>query len=57
MEVVATDMVALKSATMTEIVETMGREILDSRGHPTVAADVRLADGSMGRAASRFAGK
>jgi len=28
-----------------------GREILDSRGNPTVEADVLLADGSMGRAA------
>src|SRR5258708_39002418 len=27
------------------------REILDSRGNPTVEADVSLADGSMGRAA------
>jgi enolase len=29
----------------------MGREILDSRGNPTVEADVWLEDGSMGRAA------
>ena len=29
----------------------MGREILDSRGNPTVEADVHLADGSVGRAA------
>jgi enolase len=29
----------------------IGREILDSRGNPTVEADVYLADGSMGRAA------
>ena len=34
-----------------EIVEIVGREILDSRGNPTVEADVYLADGSMGRAA------
>jgi enolase len=34
-----------------EIVKTIGREILDSRGNPTVEADVYLADGSMGRAA------
>ena len=34
-----------------EIVEVVGREILDSRGNPTVEADVRLADGSLGRAA------
>ncbi len=36
---------------MTEIVRVVGREILDSRGNPTVEADVWLADGSMGRAA------
>ena len=36
---------------MTEIVEIIAREILDSRGNPTVEADVFLADGSMGRAA------
>ena len=33
---------------MAEIVKTIGREILDSRGNPTVEADVRLADGSCG---------
>jgi enolase len=36
---------------MTTIVRIVGREILDSRGNPTVEADVHLADGSMGRAA------
>jgi enolase len=36
---------------MTTIVNVVGREILDSRGNPTVEADVHLADGSMGRAA------
>ena len=36
---------------MTTIVGIEGREILDSRGNPTVEADVFLADGSMGRAA------
>jgi enolase len=36
---------------MAEIIKTVGREILDSRGNPTVEADVRLNDGSMGRAA------
>ena len=36
---------------MTTIVRVTGREILDSRGNPTVEADVHLADGSMGRAA------
>jgi len=35
----------------TTIVEVFAREILDSRGNPTVEADVRLADGSLGRAA------
>src|SRR5437763_7037802 len=34
-----------------EIVKVVGREILDSRGNPTVEADVHLADSSMGRAA------
>lgn len=33
------------------IEKIIGREILDSRGNPTVEADVILADGSMGRAA------
>jgi len=36
---------------MTNIVKIVGREILDSRGNPTVEADVFLADGAMGRAA------
>ncbi len=34
-----------------EITQIQGREILDSRGNPTVEADVHLADGSVGRAA------
>jgi enolase len=34
-----------------EITKINGREILDSRGNPTVEADVVLADGSLGRAA------
>jgi len=34
-----------------EIIQVIGREILDSRGNPTVEADVRLADGTVGRAA------
>jgi enolase len=34
-----------------EIVKVTGREILDSRGNPTVEADVHLADGTVGRAA------
>mgnify|MGYP000751903203 CR=1 FL=1 len=36
---------------MTAIVDIIGREILDSRGFPTVEADVVLEDGSVGRAA------
>ena len=36
---------------MTEIQRVVGLEILDSRGNPTVEADVWLGDGSMGRAA------
>ena len=34
-----------------EIVDVVGREILDSRGNPTVEVEVWLDDGSMGRAA------
>jgi enolase len=34
-----------------EITKVVGREILDSRGNPTVEADVYLSDGSMGRGA------
>jgi enolase len=34
-----------------EITKVVGREILDSRGNPTVEADVYLSDGSTGRAA------
>jgi len=33
-----------------EIAKIVGREILDSRGNPTVEADVLLADGTLGRA-------
>jgi len=36
---------------MTEIVDITAREILDSRGNPTIEVDVVLEDGSMGRAA------
>jgi enolase len=36
---------------MTQIVDIIAREILDSRGNPTVEVDVVLDDGSMGRAA------
>jgi enolase len=36
---------------MTEIVDITARQILDSRGNPTVEVDVVLEDGAMGRAA------
>ena len=34
-----------------EIVDVLGREILDSRGNPTVEVEVTLDDGTVGRAA------
>jgi enolase len=36
---------------MTEIIDILAREILDSRGNPTVEVDVTLEDGAFGRAA------
>ncbi|MEL7482161.1 MAG: phosphopyruvate hydratase [Pseudomonadota bacterium] len=36
---------------MSEIIDVFAREILDSRGNPTVEAEVTLSDGSVGRAA------
>jgi enolase len=36
---------------MSEIIDILGREILDSRGNPTVEVEVILADGAVGRAA------
>lgn len=36
---------------MTEIIDVFGREIMDSRGNPTVEVEVTLEDGSVGRAA------
>jgi enolase len=36
---------------MSEIVDIVGRQILDSRGNPTVEVDVTLASGAVGRAA------
>ena len=38
---------------VTEIERIKAREILDSRGNPTVEVDVWLEDGSLGRAAVR----
>jgi len=37
---------------MSEIIEVVGREILDSRGNPTVEAEVQLVSGARGRAAA-----
>ncbi len=39
------------TARMSEIIDVYAREILDSRGNPTVEVDVRLASGVIGRAA------
>src|SRR5437762_13556450 len=36
---------------MSAIVDIVGREILDSRGNPTIECDVLLESGTMGRAA------
>ena len=40
-----------RKKSMTLIVDVHARQILDSRGNPTVEVDVTLEDGSMGRAA------
>jgi len=37
---------------MTAITDIIGREILDSRGNPTVEVDIVLEDGALGRAAA-----
>ena len=36
---------------MSEIISVLAREVIDSRGNPTVEADVKLASGALGRAA------
>ena len=41
----------VQGSRMTEIIDILAREILDSRGNPTVEVDVTLEDGSFGRAA------
>ena len=41
----------MESQSNTRIDHVQGRQVFDSRGNPTVEADVRLADGSTGRAA------
>src|ERR1700689_3949232 len=40
-----------RGAGMTAIIDITAREILDSRGNPTIEVDVTLEDGSLGRAA------
>jgi enolase len=40
----------VETGSMTAIIDIIGREILDSRGNPTVEVEVLLADGSRGRA-------
>ncbi len=48
----ATRTTTTKAATQAhKIAGVLGRQILDSRGNPTVEADVLLADGTRGRAA------
>src|SRR4028119_1073546 len=42
---------SLQEPCMTAIIDVFARQILDSRGNPTVEVDVTLEDGSMGRAA------
>ena len=41
---------------MNTIYNIQAREVLDSRGNPTVEADVTLANGVVGRAAARRGG-
>ena len=45
-------MYAEDTKNVTEIKDIRAREILDSRGNPTIEADVILADGTLGRAAA-----
>jgi len=44
-------MTIIKNSKMTIIKNVKGRQIIDSRGNPTIEVDVILEDGSMGRAA------
>ena len=37
----------MRQESMTAIIDIIGREILDSRGNPTVEVDVVLEDGSL----------
>lgn len=45
-------MYAEETTTINQIKDIKVREILDSRGNPTIEADVILADGTIGRAAA-----
>ena len=45
-------MYAEETTTNNQIKDIIAREILDSRGNPTIEADVILADGTIGRAAA-----
>ncbi|BFM03913.1 hypothetical protein Psyaliredsea_25600 [Psychrobacter alimentarius] len=45
-------MYAEETNNVTAIKDIRAREILDSRGNPTIEADVILADGTIGRAAA-----
>ena len=45
-------MYAEETTTNNQIIDIIAREILDSRGNPTIEADVILADGTVGRAAA-----
>ena len=47
-----TDIVSMKGRGRMKIQTVIGREILDSRGNPTVEAEVVLADGTRGRGAA-----
>src|SRR3546814_5506161 len=44
-------MIIPEGLSMTAIIDVHGREILDSRGNPTIEVDILLEDGSFGRAA------
>src|SRR5690606_14218812 len=46
-----TNLEHVRAKTMSTIADIRGRQILDSRGNPTVEVDVTLVDGTQGRAA------
>ncbi len=47
----------LEDIIMTQILEVVAREILDSRGNPTVEAEIYTECGAIGRAAGKAAGR